>query len=98
MSPRPHLTIHPQKARTTILITRASATVLYAKLPKTPWNARALPSFIDAIQGWLPRQLRAALVVDERVSSSVTNFYLSSLSGFAEDVVLVDHRHRRGER
>jgi len=98
LSPTPHLTIHPHKSRTTFLITRSSATILYADLPTTPWNARALPNFIGAIQGWLPRQLRAALVVDERANSSVTNFYLNSLSAFAEDVVLVDRRDQRGDR
>lgn len=98
MNTTPHLTIHPRKSRTTILITRASATILYANLPQTPWNARAVSNLLGAVQGWLPRQLRAALVVDERASSSVTNFYLSSLRDFAEDVVLVDRREERGDR
>lgn len=93
-----HVLIIPTPEGATILATDSRRTVLRARLP-TPWHARAVPRLLDALGRWHPLPIRAALVADDELGSSVTRLYPGWFADFGArlyDLEIVGRRERGG--
>jgi hypothetical protein len=85
---------------TTIVAVDRSRVVLRARLPASPWHARALPRLLKALACWYPLPVRAALVVDERAPSCATSLYPNWFADLGGDAYVLEvvGRPRTGER
>ena len=65
METRIQVAIHPGQLVTRILATGpAGETLLKARLARTPWHTRALPSFLEALAFWEKEPIRGVIFAE----------------------------------